>query len=250
MDILQPILQPFIERKQESGNNKFLFRPPHMQPEKRIKGLNVKGINIVLINPKVQIGDKKCIIFCHGTGSDVDSDYDFFKSVSDSEGNSIMLFDYPGYGLSEGRPSESKCVESLRIVIDHAKTFFEENKIILVGSSLGTGVVIKYISEHQWVTPVVLISPFTKITDILNFIPDFDFIPDVVVPEFNNEQNIKGVLTPIKMYHGKQDWLINPSHSEKLSSGIKNNLGVTYVEDGNHNNIIFKINYKDIFELV
>jgi len=241
MDILQPI----IERKQESGNNKFLFRPPHMKSEQRIKGLNVKGINIVLINPKVQIEDKKCIIFCHGTGSDVDSDYEFFKSVSDSEGNSIMLFDYPGYGLSQGRPSESKCVKSLGIVIDHAKTLFEENKIILLGSSLGTGVVIKYISENKWTTPVVLISPFTKITDIKT-----KFIPEFFVPEFNNEQNIKGVLTPIKMYHGKQDWFINPSHSENLSSGIKNNLGVTYVEDGNHNNIVMKINYKEIFALV
>ena len=63
----------------------------------------------------------------------------------------VVAFDYQGYGLSEGEPSESACYQDLACVVDYVnRALLTPNRnIYLVGQSLGTGVVIDYVSKRD-----------------------------------------------------------------------------------------------------
>lgn len=75
--------------------------------------------------------------------------------------------EYPGYSIHKGKPRSDKIKEEAKIVYDFVKEKlnFNEKKIILMGRSIGTGVVLELI---QSVSPraLVLISPFTNIKSL------------------------------------------------------------------------------------
>jgi uncharacterized protein len=55
------------------------------------------------------------ILYCHGNGEDVAADGQFIADLSKSLQASVFVFDYRGYGNSEGSPNEAGCIaEPLR----------------------------------------------------------------------------------------------------------------------------------------
>src|SRR5690349_19367064 len=53
---------------------------------------------------------KRAILYCHGNGEDVSSVGEFAAMLSESLHASVFVFDYRGYGHSEGRPNEAGCI--------------------------------------------------------------------------------------------------------------------------------------------
>lgn len=62
-----------------------------------------------------------------------------------------VSYDYIGYGMSEGEPSEENCLKSLSLVVD----YYNNYKELLIGQSLGTGVVVDYVSTNEWTLPII-----------------------------------------------------------------------------------------------
>lgn len=134
--------------------------------------LNIKTC-ICEISPKTK--SDKIIIFSHGNGCDIYTFYEYLKLMADNLGVMVVMYDYPSYGLSKGELNEFTCYQCLQDVITHYKTYTE--KILLVGQSLGTGIVIDYISKNHWINPIILISPYKSIPKIIT---DFDWIECLV----------------------------------------------------------------------
>ena len=80
------------------------------------------------------------IIYSHGNGEDIGTLEDLLQSWKEPEWE-IIAFDYPGYGLSEGKPSESGCYEAISVVYEHLVETLnrDSNRVIAWGRSLGTG---------------------------------------------------------------------------------------------------------------
>lgn len=81
------------------------------------------------------------ILFSHGNAEDLGMIYDWFREVSRHLDVNVMAYDYDGYGLSDGEPTE----EALFADIEAAFNYLTETrmippeKIILYGRSLGSG---------------------------------------------------------------------------------------------------------------
>ena len=54
---------------------------------------------------------EKLILFLHGNAGNISTRLDHIKMLYDI-GFSVLIFDYPGYGKSQGNPNEKKCFDS------------------------------------------------------------------------------------------------------------------------------------------
>ena len=210
--------------------------------------LNKDKICVCIIRPKYCLmGLRKYIIFSHGNGSDIASLFEFGKKLADISSCYVVLYTYPGYGTSvshTGKPNETSCYNSLIAVINYVKSTHRNNQILLIGQSLGTAVVIDYLSKNIfWEYPVILISPFRSVSRVI-----YDnYLTTYVYGKFDNVNKIKLVNCPAKIYHGKQDKLVKMSHSESLYSMLNDkSLTPTYIEEACHNNILDHINWQEL----
>lgn len=190
----------------------------------------------------------KYIIYSHGNKGNITTNFDYLLKLSDELNINIVTYDYIGYGLSEKKqPTEQGCYDSLKQIILYVKNNKRVNAddIYLVGRSLGTGVVIDYVSKNKWNTPIILISPYKNI--ISTYVNIYPF-PN----KFNSIDKIKNIKCPIKIFHGEDDNIVDISHASELYQHVRNKkFRPTWFRGTGHADILSKItgnNYEEILE--
>lgn len=238
-----------------------IFYPPAKPTNKEIQSLNTNRSNLYQIRPgrrneniayvhvlpKIRKVDK-FIIFSHGNSADIFGMFPYLIYIADTYGCDVVCYDYPGYGLSydsTGRYSESGCYNSLSCVVDDVieRFIIKRNDIILVGQSLGTGVVVDYVSKQDtWTAPIVLISPYKTIVKVVT---DSSF--GGLVDKFLTKDKIGKLRCPIQIFHGKADDLIAVEHGMELFAMIRNKSIAPVWKDGaDHNNILNFVTYDTV----
>ncbi|BCR36810.1 alpha/beta hydrolase [Mariniplasma anaerobium] len=91
---------------------------------------------------------------------------DFFSHI---QGYNFIIIDYPGYGLSEGKTSDSSITKMAETVYDYMSSlsYVNESEIYVYGYSIGTGV-STYIASIKDIKGLILIAPYSSITDLFN----------------------------------------------------------------------------------
>ena len=198
---------------------------------------------ILIENKKVD----KYIIFSHGNGTNIFNSYEFGKHLAKETKYNVVLYDYIGYGISEGDSTENNCYLSLEKIVELVLEKTSESNIYLFGHSLGTGVIIDYVSKNLWTNTIVLISPFLNILSVVNY---YLFYFPNFLNKFNSYEKIKNVYCPIKLIHGEFDTLIPKYHSEIIYSKVNNKTFEPTYLNADHNDILYKITpeiYNSIF---
>lgn len=240
--------------------NKRLIEGMNKQKDGRRASLNALSSNGLLIStfklhPKNStIKPEKYVIFSHGNTTDMYSIRNYMQYLADKFNVIVIGYDYPGFGLSDGKPNEKGCIQSLDIVINYVKDIYLEGddnankKIILIGQSFGSSVLIDYALENNWTEPIILISPYKNIvkpfydTKILN-----SFVKNYKSDLYDKISKLK---CPVKIFHGTKDRLIRISHIEKLFDSLSDkSLRPVWVDDADNNTILTKIDSNDLREV-
>ena len=202
-----------------------LFRPPQrnrrmiteLSLKNNYKLREIEGISTLEINPRNKKYNK-LLIFSHGNGTDILGMSSYLESLANGIGLQVVCYDYPGYGLSEGRPSEGKCFEAIDNVINFYRNFYSSKDILLVGQSLGTGVVMHFLATNDWTSPAILISPYKSIPRVIYDVPlECSFRHNT----FSTIYKLENITAPIKIFHGKSDELISYTHSQDIYEKLK-----------------------------
>lgn len=159
---------------------------------------------------------QKVILLLHGnTGniSDCISSIPLFASL----GYSTFVFDYRGYGQSEGAIDEQgtyKDAEAAWQWLLHERHYTPQN-IVILGRSLGAAIGSHLASQHPSAA-VVLESTFTSLPDIAA--ETHRFIPARLMTRFNYNTlaNIRKIRSPILIVHGVEDNVIPYHHGRQL----------------------------------
>lgn len=110
---------------------------------------------------------KRWLIYCHGNGEHVAWNADLVAHLRDTLEASVLIFDYRGYGRSEGRPDEPGCIAdglaAQRWLADRAGV--APGQIVVMGRSLGAAVAIA-IAAEQGAQALVLENAFSRMTDV------------------------------------------------------------------------------------
>ncbi|PWY70798.1 abhydrolase domain-containing protein [Aspergillus sclerotioniger CBS 115572] len=124
--------------------------------------------------------DARLILHMHGAGGTVGSGYRVpnYRALSAGQPDKIhvLTFDYRGFGLSSGQPSESGLLNDARAVVDWAINVagIPPSRILLFGQSMGTAVSIAISHELALQSPpvvfagTVLVAPFVDIATLVS----------------------------------------------------------------------------------
>jgi len=180
---------------------------------------------------------KGVILYLHGNRGSIRFGIYQLRTMREL-GYDIMIPDYRSYGKTEGSiQSEEQLFNDVQKAYDHLKTRFNENEIILVGYSLGTGMA-SYLASHNKPKTLVLVAPFTSITDIKNkylwFFPDFLLKFKLPVNEFMNN-----IECPVTIVHGTRDKIVDYRFSEEMKNRFGDKITLIRAERESHRSIIF-----------
>ena len=192
-------------------------------------------ISVIKIDPSSAKKSEKIVIFSHGNGCDIYTFSNQLRCYAEKFGCAFVCYDYLGYGLTEGNPSEENCYSAINVVVNHYVNKVGMNNVILVGQSLGTGVTIHCANEMKWKYPIILISPYKSIARVVydSCVTESSFSHNM----FCTYKKIGLLSCPIKIIHGTNDTVINVSHGKYLYTLLKNPLDPEWREGLGHNNI-------------
>ena len=208
---------------------------------------NNLSVCVCEINPIINVNKNNILIFSHSNGCDIFTFGEYLHNLSKLLNIIVVSYDYPKYGLSKGKLDETNCCLSLELVINHYKKL--NNNIILVGQSLGTGIIIDYVSKNTWNNPIILISPYKSIPNVAC---DAEMCNSIIENgNYNSYSKIINVTCPVKIFHGTKDETINISNSIELYEKIENKkFKPTWFENIGHNDILNKINAEHYNEII
>jgi uncharacterized protein len=154
-------------------------------------------------------GADGAILYAHGNGGNLSMRSGLYRDLQREQNLSILAFDYPGYGRSEGKPSEAGCYAAADSALEWLTTQGEvpAERVVLFGESLGGGVVVDLASRWPC-RALVLYSTFSSLPDVgqdkLPFLP----VKWLMTNRFESERKIRTISRPVFVAHGDADDLI------------------------------------------
>ncbi len=150
----------------------------------------------------------------------------------------VLVVDYRGFGKSHGRRTQETLYADAQQIYEYALTKWPEQKVVLYGRSLGSGLAVKVAADNS-PAKLVLETPFNNMIDVAFY--NFPFLPVRLLLRFpfRSDKYIPQVSCSIAIFHGTRDRMVPYSSGLKLyeliSEGVKHNM-VT-IPRGKHSNL-------------
>jgi hypothetical protein len=156
------------------------------------------------------------VLFCHGNAGNISHRLDSIRLLH-SLGLQVLIFDYRGYGRSEGTASEKGSYRD----VDAAWHYLLEVRdlpeagIIIFGRSLGAAVAADLASRTR-PAAVILESAFTSVPDMAAGI--YPWLPVRLLSRYryDNLDKMALISAPLLLVHSRQDEIIPFAHGERL----------------------------------
>jgi len=183
------------------------------------------------------------VIFGHGNGELIDFWPDELKGFAQL-GVALLLVEYPGYGRSEGSPSQTSITEAFVAAYDElaSRPDIDSSRIVLMGRSLGGGAVCA-LSTKRPAAGLILMSTFTSARSFAKryLAPSF-----LVRDPFDNLAAVGEYQGPVLVMHGRHDTLIPFSHGQALHQAARQGKLVSYEAGHNDCPPDWKVFWEDI----
>jgi alpha-beta hydrolase superfamily lysophospholipase len=161
------------------------------------------------------------VLFCHGNAGNISHRLESIQ-IFHRLGLDTFIFDYRGYGKSEGRISE----EGTYLDVEAAWQYLVSNqkisddKIIIWGRSLG-GSIAAWIGQKHTAKLLILESVFTSVPDMGAEI--YPFFPVRLLARFKYKtiDYVKQVNFPVLIIHSPEDEIIPFVHGRRLFEAAK-----------------------------
>jgi pimeloyl-ACP methyl ester carboxylesterase len=223
---------------------RFLFHPEKLPEDfkfqyenQKVKEYNLEIKKGVIINGlHFQAENSKGVVFYLKGNSKSIKGWGKFAVDFTIHGYDVIMIDYRGFGKSTGKMSQESMKHDALLVYDKLKEIINEDKIIVYGRSLGTGLATKVASMNNPRMLVLACPYFSMSKNVKRYLP---LIPLGLVMRYQmpTYKWIKYVDCPIKIIHGTNDKVIKFKSSLKLSKMKPNSTRLYPIIDGGHKNL-------------
>ncbi|XP_029110855.1 alpha/beta hydrolase domain-containing protein 17A isoform X2 [Scleropages formosus] len=174
------------------------------------------------------------VLFSHGNAVDLGQMSSFYIGLGTRINCNIFSYDYSGYGVSTGKPSEKNLYADVDAAWQALRSRYgiSPENIILYGQSIGTVPTVDLASRYECAA-VVLHSPLTSGMRVA--FPDtrktycFDAFPNI--------EKVSKITSPVLIIHGTEDEVIDFSHGLALFERCPKAVEPLWVEGAGHNDI-------------
>lgn len=148
------------------------------------------------------------VIFLHGNAGNISHRMESIRFFHDL-GLNVLIFDYRGYGQSEGRPSEQGTYKDAMAAWSYLTEVrnLPADRIVLFGRSLGSGVAA-WLGREVKPAGLMLESTFTSLVDIAREIYPLLPVRQLMTIRYPVIEHIEYIRVPVLVAHSPQDEII------------------------------------------
>lgn len=178
----------------------------------------------------------KTLLYCHGNAGNLSHRATAILELQQHLGMSVLIFDYPGYGQSQGKPTEHGCCASAaaahRWLVQ--KKSIPPEEIVIYGDSLGGGVAVEMARQTPY-RALILARTFTSIPAVAQSIYPWIPVQWLMRNRFNSVEKLASCDGPIFIAHGDQDHTIPFIHGKELFDRAKEPKAFLVMRNCDHN---------------
>jgi hypothetical protein len=153
--------------------------------------------------PDSAADERVTILYCHGNSTNMNR---YWKRVEYlwNMGYNVFIFDYQGFGKSEGSPSGKALYDDGEAALKYVK--LRTDSIVYYGWSLGSYVATHLAADIEHPRALILESAPASVNALLRDAGLVDLPGDYVAQaDFNNVKRIGNIDSPLLMMHGLDD---------------------------------------------
>ena len=147
------------------------------------------------------------LLWLHGNAGNIANRVENIAELHNALGVNVFIFDYRGYGRSEGTPTEKGTYLDATAALEylHSRGDVDPAQLVLFGRSLGCAVASELASQVS-VQGVILESPFTSIQAMAKHAyPLLPGIGSFVGTRYDTLSKVGGIGAPVFVLHGDRD---------------------------------------------
>lgn len=175
------------------------------------------------------------LLWCHGNAGNLSDRLDNLARLRQLPLN-IFIFDYRGYGRSQGTPDEAGIYRDARAAYDYLVTrkHVQPERLIIFGRSLGGAVAVDLATQRAC-AGLILESTFTSAKDMAKRM--FGFLPVYLLTKtrFDSIRKIRNVTVPKLFIHGTADQTVPHSLGVRLYEAAPGPKGFYEIPGADHN---------------
>lgn len=194
---------------------------------------------------------KHVVLYCHGNGNDVSDLPELARLLRDRLDAAVLVWDYRGYGKSEGTPNEAGVIAdglaAQRWLAE--RTGRKPADIVVIGRSLGGGVATA-IAAEQGAALLVLQSTFTSLPDAAG--THYPWLPVrwLMQNRFDSLARIKRYEGPVLVSHGTKDEVVPFEQGMRLYDSAPGRKRFVELPNGMHRHSQPMAYYDDILAML
>lgn len=181
-------------------------------------------------------GARATLLWLHGNAGNISHRVHNLRLFHDALRINVFLFDYRGYGLSEGRPSEAGLLQDGEAAwrVLQGRPDVDPRAIVLFGRSLGAAVAAELAAR---VKPAALIleTPFTSLLDMARH--HYWFLPVrwLVRSRYDTLGAVRRVRVPVLVLHGDADEIVPFDMGEQVFAAAPEPKAFYRIPGASHN---------------
>jgi len=152
---------------------------------------------------------RSSLLWFHGNAGNISHRVENIRLLHDKVKVNVFIFDYRGYGRSQGRPSEAGTYRDGEAALDllRRKLGADASKIILFGRSLGAAVAVEMATRFDS-QALILESPFISVAEMARVVLPFLPIGALMQTRYDISSKIKNIRAPLLVLHGDRDTIV------------------------------------------
>jgi fermentation-respiration switch protein FrsA (DUF1100 family) len=178
---------------------------------------------------------KHLLLFCHGNAGNISHRLDNVRLLHNL-GISVFIFDYRGYGRSQGHISEKGFYQDSEAAYAVAREWAGQNgaKLVVFGRSLG-GIAATHLGATKKCDGLILESTFTNMGAMARAHYPLPFAETLLKHRLNALDEIVQVRVPILFFHGDRDRIVPIKLGRKLFKAAPNPKEFVVLPGAGHN---------------
>lgn len=185
-------------------------------------------------------GSRITLHWSHGNAGNISHRVENIKLLHEKVQINIFIFDYRGYGRSEGSVSEEGTYIDAQAALQYlrSRNDLDPKRIVLFGRSLGAAVAAELATREDCLA-LILESPFVSVREMARVaFPALPIGPFLRI-RYDIIEKVKKVNVPILILHGDQDEVVPFAQGKKVFEAAPEPKEFYAIRGAHHNDTYF-----------
>lgn len=180
------------------------------------------------------------VLMLHGNGENLETMrqaglFEDFRSA----GAGVLAIDYPGYGRSEGAPSEEANLAAAEAAWTWLRSHADGHPRVVAGWSLGAAVAAELAARHaDEAAGVILMSAWDRLEEVARLhYPDW-MVSSLLRERYDSAAVAPRITVPALLVHGERDDIVPVELGRRLHDALPGPKSWVEVREAGHNDLL------------